>query len=149
MYGVEYYRKMQNMTVAQLAEQTGVGASLITKMARCPYEVTARTALRVADALNITLDQLVEERFDRDSVSLPKKAGAKSNTANPENILEKYRQEKGISFHELALRIGNTTREAGRKACARDKALGKHIRVVAANEGLTVEEFLIRFGGTE
>lgn len=116
-------------------------------MARNPYCVTARTALQIADALGITLDQLVEERTDRDSVSLSKLAGAKSNTANPENALEKYRQRKGISFQELAFRLGNNTREGGRKACVRERALDKHISAIAAFEGISTEEFLMLYGG--
>lgn len=149
MNGVEYYRRVRGMSISELADISGISEVTISKMEHKAESVTMKTAFRIATALSVTIDQLLELHEEEETWYYSMRANFKSVTTNPNNCLERYRTKKHITFQTLATRIGNSTREAGRLACRREMPLLKHVQAVADYEGISVDEFMGKYGGSE
>lgn len=147
MTGLEYHRRIQGVSISALSVSSGISKITIMKMERDPENVTRDTAIKIADALGVSVDQLLEIHAEEETVHFSLRTSVQSATSNPDNCLERYRREKHITFQTLAKRCGNTTKEAGRIACRRDSPLLKHIQAVADFEGISVEEFNKKYGG--
>ena len=86
------------------------------------------------------MEEIVREYPD-DILAAGDHPSTESKTENPNNCLSQYRKTKNLTFEELAMRLGNSTREAGRIACARSVPLDKDIQKLATFEGISVEDF--------
>ena len=149
MSGLEYYRRIQGMSLHMLAAASGVAAITISKMEHDVDSVTAKTAQKLSVALGVSVDQLLESHMEEETEYFTKQASFRSGSGNPNNCLERYRLEKHLPYKTLAERCGNTTTEAGRIACHRETPLSEHIQAVAAYEGMTAAEFMKKYGGND
>ena len=145
MFGMEYHRLRQKISLDDLSSTANVSKPTIGYAQKHPWIITGRIAIQLADALGVTIDELVREYDGDEANHLSKRTGRKSRTANPENCLEHYRQEKNLSVESLAKRLGNSTREAGRKACIRKTPIRKHVVLLANYEGISESVFRDRY----
>lgn len=59
MVKLEYYRKMKGMTQAELAKRVGIAQGNISKMENGKQKPNAYTAVKLADVLDVSLDELL------------------------------------------------------------------------------------------
>lgn len=144
MNGIEYYRRRSEMTKAELAAKSGLATPIVQKLTT---GLRGNTAIYVyqalATALGVTLDDLLAEDYPN---TLSARTLPLSRTENPDNCITNYRKSHKLSFSALAKRLGATSRECGRQACARATPLAEHIDRLAAYEGVSVKVFLARYG---
>ena len=145
--GTEYYRLKARISQNTLAKRAGVG--LVTVQRMCwgiqPQTTALSTYMRVAEALGVSVHQLLRDR-DESELEDGDHAAYPSRTGSPNNCLAMYRQEHGLSLEQLGQRLGGKTRECVRQACASEHPPKKHIRTLAAYEGVTPEEFCREYG---
>lgn len=67
---LKQYRKEQQLTLEQLAEQSGVSRSMISQIERQKANPTLAIACRIAKALNISIAELVEEPWTQPSIEV-------------------------------------------------------------------------------
>lgn len=145
--GLEYYRCRRHITKLALKEQTGISMNSIGLWGNNPgamEHACIDRLLRLAEALDVTLDQLCEvhalsELSDGDR---PARSSAREF---PVNCLTVYRQRENLSFECLAARMGLTTREAARVNCMRKEPRERYIRALAKYERISADEFRSRY----
>lgn len=141
--GVEYYRRKRRLTKLDLAKKAGVSQSCIEDyesrqaLDRCGME----KILRLADALDVTVDQLLEDH-DRKELTLLDRSFRDSGMHNPKNPLAIYRKVHNLTLDELSERLGGLTRWGTSKICRVENPPVWHIRALAQWEDMSVEEFL-------
>lgn len=141
MYGLKYHRMKQWLSQKELAKLSGCSLQTITRLEQdMPSSTWCRIIDDCAKALGVSMDEIVREYPD-DILSDGDHPSTESRTENPHNCLSQYRRAKNLTFEELAIRLGNSTREAGRIACARSVPLDKDIQKLAAYERISVEDF--------
>lgn len=140
--GTEYFRLKARISQKALARRAGVGLVTIQRMcwAVNPETAALATYMRVAEALGVSVHQLLRDR-DESELEDGDHAVYPSRTGSPNNCLAAYRREHGLSLEQLGQRLGGKTRECARLACASERPPQKHIRTLAAYEGVTPEEF--------
>lgn len=141
--GIEYYRRKRRMTRADLEAVSGVSISCILEyesmdsLDKCRME----KILRLADALEVTVDQLLEDH-DRKELTLLDRSFRDSGMHNPKNPLAIYRKVHNLTLDELSERLGGLTRWGTSKICRVENPPVWHIRALAQWEDMSVEEFL-------
>ena len=147
MNGVAYYRIKRGLSKPELSELANVnlGTIFAYENPENPSRGNGYTYLRLSDALGVPIDELVREDFP--DIPDPTTTGKPqfSRTANPENIITRYRDENNLTFAELSKRFGITSREGARKACKAEVANENHISALATYEGITPEEFIRKY----
>ena len=147
MTGLEYYRIKKDLSRKALAEQVGCTESSVRLYERLASQGKGRSSLWVAfsDYLGVSVAELLKSDFpgvpDRNNQMYFRK----SKTANSENPITVYYRAHRLSYRELAERMGYTTRECGRKACAAERASPQHIRALAEYEGISVSAFVRKY----
>ena len=141
MYGIEYQRLRCRFSVREFAKRAGVSFVYVNRACQNPWVISGHIAIKLADALGVSIDELVRVYEGEEVDNFSHRAAVRSRTANPGNCLERYRIANRLTFAELARRLGNTSREAGRKACLQEKPLRKHIHAIAKYEGISEEAF--------
>ena len=146
MTGVEYFRNKAKLTRKVLAELSGVTASTLANYERkgIPEGAYVSALLPVAEALGVTLDELLED-YDGRSLSTRDRSARASYIRSPRNVVDNYRIRNNLRFQELAERIGLADRESARTACKRETARGVHVERLANYERISREEFLRRY----
>lgn len=147
MNGVAYYRIKRGLSLATLSEVAGVGIPTMERYESTDgnYRGNGNVYLRLSDALGVPIVELIRENYPDIPDPTAKRKQLPSRTANPANPITRYREAHQLSFKELAQRLGNTTRESGRKACHRNVPLNEHIEALASYEGITSAEFYIKY----
>jgi transcriptional regulator with XRE-family HTH domain len=147
MSGVKYYRIKQGLSREKLAKITGISIPTLIKMenATKPGKISARHYRKVADALKVTIDDLIKTDFSDISDDFPKRSHYTSKTENLVNCIAVYRRNNMLTYERLAVRLGLTTRERARQICASEIPLLKHLATLAKYENISVEEFIQRY----
>lgn len=147
MNGIRYHRIQNGASQMTLADRVGVGYWTIRKYESPDYSGNGSTDVyvRIGDALGVTLDELLSDNYPEIPDPFAGHGMRRSSTAVSENPLTVYRNVYSLTFSELAVRLGNSTKESGRQACATSVPLEKHINALAAYEGITPEEFLTKY----
>ena len=141
MYGLQYHRMKKWLSKKELAKLAGCSAQTITRLEKdMPLSTWCGIIDDCAKALGVSMDEIVREYPNR-ILSAGDHPSTESRTENPHNCLSQYRKTKNLTFEELAIRLGNSTREAGRIACVRSVPLDKDIQKLATFEGISVEDF--------
>lgn len=144
MNGVRHYRIQLGLPRSRLAELADVSITTIAAMEQMhePYGIYTYNYMKVREVLGAPLDELVRDdysdREDAGYASVPRE----SQTENHDNCISVYRNMKKLSFQKLAERLGATSRECGRLACAASEPLEKHIRALAEYEGIWAKDFI-------
>ena len=140
--GVKFYQRKARMSQHKLAELAGVSGFLLQRMNAPDKQKSISLAnyIRVAEVLRVPVSALLEqhddsELADGDRVRYP------SRTENLNSPVAVYRKRHGITLEQLGERLGGKTRACAQLACAEEHPRKKHIRVLAAYEDITPEEF--------
>ena len=146
MYGIEYHRMKQRLTKKEFAERAGCSLQTLARLEQeMPPSASCRIIDNCAKALGVSMEEIVREYPD-DILAAGDHPSTESKTENPNNCLSQYRRAKNLTFEELAMRLGNSTREAGRIACARSVPLDKDMQKLASFEGMSMEAFQELYG---
>jgi transcriptional regulator with XRE-family HTH domain len=143
MNGVKYHRLMERLSRAKLAEIAHISIPTLIKMERVshPGNIYAENYRKVSDALQVTPDDLIRNDYPDEDKGTPRRADYASRTANPSNYISIYRREHYLTFDNLALRLGLTTRERARQICSAESPSEKHVRTLAHYEMISVDQF--------
>lgn len=149
MNGIRFYRKKNKLAVYELSEMSHVDKVTVHRLEVKINPTTSLSIyLRLADALGVTLDELLE---DHDPVLL--RDGDRHAYAGGPKILRNpiavYRHDENLSLQQLAGRMGVTSREWARRVCAEETASPKLLRRLAAFESISEAEFLRRYAVEE
>ena len=139
--GTEYYRRKARLSVLELSRRTGIAATLLRKLCDDPPMTTSTMIyMRAAAELGVMAMDLLEQHDERE-LDVGDQAAYPSRSEQMTNCVAVYRRAKGLTYEQLALRLGSPNRECGRRACMTEQAGKKHVRVLAAYEGITPEQF--------
>lgn len=141
--GVGYYRRLRHITKAELYRRCKASPYMIPVWDHDPNSLehlSVSRMLTLADALGVTIDQLLEIHDDAE-------LGDKhypirnANDAPESNCIGNYRALYGVKYEELARRMNMKSREHARQACKREVAIDKHVKAIADYEKMTAEQF--------
>ena len=142
MNGLQFERIQRNMTQAELAERAGLEPITVRRIetgeTRNPL---ASTLLLFADAMHCSIDDLRKEHPDCDIRSC---VGKETGIVNSENALLAYKLATHSTFRKLGS-ILYLTNEGVRVACKRVPANEQYVALLAAHEGMSVEDFLAEY----
>lgn len=139
--GLEYYRRKHRWSRFELWRRSGVRRESIedyeagASLERCRMH----TALRLADALGITVDQLLEIHT-QDELEVCDKNYRPSEMHDPDNVLTVYRKVHNYTIREFGKILGITGWGAS-KLCRTPVAKEIYVRKLADLEGMSLEEF--------
>lgn len=147
MVGLEYFRIKSGLSCQELAQLAGVSSTRVSSYVNyarkgCGPRGRSHVWLAFSNALSVPVDDLLKTTYPEliDRTNRLKFRDAK--TANSANPITQYKLRHCLSLPELAARLGKTSRECARLACAADTPSDKHIQALAAYEGISVYEFL-------
>lgn len=145
------HRVDMGISQAELAALANVSYETIRKYEDPDYSGcgNAEIYLRLSDILVVPIDELLRTDYPETADGLAGHGMRRSSTAVNENPVTVYRNEHKLTFREVASRLGRTSRECGRKACAAKVPLGQHINALAIYEGITPEELLARYSPSD
>ena len=140
--GTEYYCRLARISKQKLINRTGLSRVVVQDLfsGRKAMKRSALQYMRVAEALDVTIDQLLQ-RYDESELGDGDRASFPSRTEDLRNCVAVYRRKKGLTYAQLGERLGGKTRACGHEACIGEHPRKKHVKVLAAYEGITPEEF--------
>jgi|BioPla2DNA2_1021312.scaffolds.fasta_scaffold12938_6 transcriptional regulator with XRE-family HTH domain len=143
MNGVKYYRLKRGIKSITLAQKTGISIGTIKNMERAtkPGKISAVNYCKVADVLQVSIDDLLKNNYPDPGVEVPYRAPYPSRTANVKNLIYIYRRTYNITCQQLAHILGLKSRERARQLCSTKTPSEKHIKTLAAHEGISIDEF--------
>lgn len=144
IYGIRYYRKKRRFTYAQLAELAGVSLPALSQAVNNPLHCTTTILAKLCAALEITIDEAFR-LFPEDELAEGDHPTYTSKIEDKTNCVAYYRSVHNLTFAQLSERLGYTSREASRVACAKAVPSEKNIQALADYEGITSADFLIRY----
>jgi transcriptional regulator with XRE-family HTH domain len=144
--GIRYHRLKQRLSMTELADRAGMFSSALGKVERQHNldNLHGSTLLNLSNALHVPADELVQF-YDSSLLKEGDRASYPSQSDNLNNCVAIYRRATGITYADLAKRLGITTKEGGRKACNRDTPSPKHVQALALYEHISPEEFSRRY----
>jgi hypothetical protein len=110
-----------------------------------PGRISAHHYRKVADALKVTIDDLIRIDFTYIGDDFPKRSPYTSKTENLSNCITVYRRNNLLTYDRLAIRLGVTTRERARQICSSKTPLLKHIETLAKFENISTMEFIKKY----
>ena len=147
--GIEYYRRKRGMSIRALAEKSELSVPYVRSLLHGKgCETALRQYMRLSNALGTPIDTLLPN-YDENELDVGRYCTYGSQTEDRGNCITVYRHRKGLSYRQLALRMGCATRESGRQACMHAVPKEKHLRALAAYEGISPEEFCRRYSGED
>ena len=143
MTSVEYHRRKHGLSQSTLAAKTGISVMTIQNYEHggIPGHTSVTPLLNLADALGVTLDELLLEH-DGAELTSKDRTRHRSYIDSPCNAVSNYRIAHNLRFQELADRLGVGSRESARVICKRKTARWKHILTLSGYEKISPEEFL-------
>ena len=149
MNGIKYFRCKNRMRVYDLACASDVSVRTITKLEKKLEPTTSLDIyVRIASALSVTLDDLLID-YDDETLQDCDHPTVKRKSSKISNCIEVYRQEENLTFQQLAARMGGFSRQWAKEVCTAEKPSRKTIVLLAAQEGISLEEFERRYAVAE
>lgn len=147
MVGLEYFRIEKNLSCQELAQLAGVPPTCVSSYVNYARQGSGSRGrshvwLAFSNALTTPVDDLLRSDYPDLIDRTNRLKFREAKTANNSNPITQYKRRHRLSLPELAVRLGKTSRECARLACAADVPSDKHIRALAAYEGISVREFL-------
>ena len=146
MNGIAYFRRKRRMTMDELAKRSGV-----SQMTICNYEkkqtlIQSSTTklLALADALDVTLDALVEA-YDPASLDVGDHYTKPSASLHADTTRARYRKQKNLTMQQLADMLG-VRKQYVSTILMEPEIPEKTLAKLCALEGLTPAEFLGKYG---
>ena len=150
MTGVEYWRMKKQISAANLAAKANVGVTTVFNMERA-FNPTALSGpyIKLADAMDVPVDNLLME-YDPSTLKASDRVTYrwKNKPLVFANCIAYYRHEENYSLQQLGNILG-VTRERARGICNEKEAPRKHIATLAKKEGISIEEFFLRYDPKE
>ncbi len=145
--GVEYWRCKRQC--GKKAINTMLGGNFIRNWSKPDALLESsgiQNLLRVADYLDVTVDQLFEihSTAELEDCDHPQR---QSKYNDPNNCLNNYRLRNGLSYQQLADRMGGISRQCVHNMCRNSRASQAGIERIARYEKMTPEKFLSIHGG--
>lgn len=146
MTGVQFYRSKLGLSRNTLSARSGLCVATIMNYEQkgIPDHTPVSPLLNLADALGVTLDELLTEH-DASDLTTADRIKCSSKINSPRNAISNYRIAHNLRYQELADRLGVGSREAARVICKRETARRKYILTLSAYEQFSPEEFLERY----
>lgn len=147
MTGVSYWRMKRHLSKKELAEKAGVSFTFISKLEkRYAPESAFVLYIWLADALNVTVDGLLEE-YNEAELSLGDHGTYRKTEGKHKvvNCIAEYRKEENLTYQELSSILGIASRERARQICNALSPSKKHMKVLAERENLSVADFIARY----
>ena len=145
MNGIRYFRKKNKLAIYELSELSHVCKPTIHSLEKAIQPTTTlSTYLRLADALGVTLDELLDD-YDPALLKDGDRHAYIGRQKPPRNPIAVYRREENLSLQQMADRMGVGSREWARRICDKTIASPKLLRRLAAYENVTEAEFLRRY----
>lgn len=140
--GTEYHRSKARMSIRRLAERAGVSVAVLQKLCggKPPMSTPLEKYMRVAEALGVSIAEFLQMHDGRE-LDVGDQTAYPSRTERMTNCVAVYRRVKGLTYEMLAERLGSPNRGCGHRAYMTAQAGKKHMRVLAAYEGITPEQF--------
>lgn len=147
MIGVKYYRMRRGLSREKLSKITGISIPTLGTMEKAnePGSICALSYRKVADCLNVPIDELIRNDLPDSGDGINKRAPYPSRTENLNNYISIYRKANMLTFEKLALRLGITTRERARQVCSVEIAMSKHVEALARYENISTIEFIQKY----
>ena len=146
MTGIEYPRRKARLTKRELAKRSGLTQETILTYEKKGVSpgVPVDKLLALADVLGVKLDDLVAV-YDGASLTTEDRPVRYSTINSPRNVINNYRIRKNLRFDELAQILGLADGECARVVCRRETARTKYICSISELEGLSPDEFAMRY----
>ena len=148
--GIDFWRRQRRLSIQALAQMTGIGIAKLRDLAKGTNKRNTPTSvyMDLSKALAADVDDLLKIYPESELEGLGNYCSYASKTDSPRNCIAVYRRQKGLTYEQLAALWGSPCRESGREACARAEPRPKHIKALAAYEGISEEEFRRKYSGT-
>ena len=139
--GVKFYWKKSHMSQRSLAQAAGLPMETLRLMCELDKEGTtvASNYIALSRPLGVSVEELLA-RHDDSELGDGDRTVFKSK-ARPANCVEVYRRVHHLSYQQLSQRLGLDNRQSSHDCCTRPVPRPKHVRILAAAEGLSPEEF--------
>ncbi|MCR5137171.1 MAG: helix-turn-helix domain-containing protein [Oscillospiraceae bacterium] len=139
--GIKFFRQKNRINNAQLAERAGVSVATIIKLEKkIDKKTKLSTCKAIADALGVSIEMLLDNYDESDLLDGDNRRTSKRKEFGSSEIAV-YCSKHNLTFQQLADRLGMKSRERARQLCQENEAKIKHIKRLAAYEGLSIEEF--------
>lgn len=146
MNGVEFLRRKQRRTRCSLVKLTGITDATIKKMEEeTTFDRPCHFYMRIANALGVTIDELIRD-YPESMLEAGDHYVRESKSAHPNNCLAGYKVSNHLNNDQMAVLLGLGGRESARKACEREEPLQIYVERLAQLEGITVKQFVRRYG---
>lgn len=142
MNGIRYWRLKRRMTYTALAREAGCNSITVRNMERNFSHTTSSLLVRVADALDVTVDQLVADYPEDSIVTGDHPEGRYTMATTRLNPVGRYCRTHNISLIEYAALAGKRTKQSAQYVWVKPKPKRSEIEPLARREGLTLEAFL-------
>lgn len=144
MTGIQYWRIVKNITPRELATAAGISIWTLLSLEK---EIKESTGLNVysgiAAALGVTIEMVISEYDKPDGIVNIRRGKCRKELDG--NVVAVYCKRKNLTFQELADQLGVTSRERARQICRAPEVSKKHISKLAEIEGLSLEEFNVKY----
>ena len=138
MTGLQHERIILHLTQKELASQAGLDPITVRRIEKGQTSnPIASTLLACANVLDCSIEALLKEYPDADKKT---RVGRETAIESETNVLLAYKKKTHATFDTLGKILG-LTREGVRQACKRKTAPGKYVSLLAAHEGMSVDEF--------
>lgn len=143
--GVCYFWRMSHLSQRTIAMATGLSVNTFRTMCKIGKEETtlASSLLAISQAYAVPVEELL--RPHDDSELDPVKGTAFQVTDAPINCVEVYRRRHCLTYQMLSLLLGCEHRQSAYDCCKRLEPRPKHVRILAADEGITPAQFMIKY----
>jgi DNA-binding XRE family transcriptional regulator len=143
MTGFQFYRMVKGLQTKELAQLTGISCPTLKHYEDQLYQGDASRLLKLSDTLNVPIDELLRTDLP-DAIEGRISIARRERGGNQNNCITVYRDMKRLSLTDLAKRLAiraKNGREGARKACLPLNPSEKKVAILAAYEGMTVEQF--------
>lgn len=147
MSGVKYYRIKRGLSREMLSMIVGISIPTLKKMenSKIPGTISALKYIKVANALEVTPDELIRSNFPDFGDDFPKRSPYLSKTEDLSNCISVYRRVNSLTYQGLATRLGITSRERARQICSEKIPIFKHLETIARYENISTIDFIKKY----
>lgn len=145
MNGLRYWRLKRHMSYSTLAKEAGGSGTTIRNLEEHLGHVSSDRLVRLADALDVTVDDLVRE-YPEDSIGLGDHPRSKYTMDKERlNPVGRFCRIHNISLPEYTALAGKNSKQAALRVWTKLKLRPGEILPLAQMEGLSIEDFLLRY----
>lgn len=146
MNGMKYYRLKGRFCKEQVIQATGICRSFLDELEEDTEHVhSCKYYMALAKFYGVFVEELLAVYPD-DAVE-PGDQYVRPSSVDPCNCLEAWRRAHNLNYEQVAERLGLGGRKAGRQACKARTPKLAHLKKLARQEGMHMEDFLQKYDG--